>query len=669
MEGKYCCFSCPKEDYAIHNLDEKCSSCGKPYGYPLANHPSSIGRFIIKKPLGRGFYGATYEAESGTLAHPSVLKIIPLEVYKYFKKDFMKECRQHREVAEGTEHLVDIIDAFDEEVDFSGENILCHVAELAYVPGIDLDDFLTNEKNCNARSIAQIARDLFALLAELENKKKFHNDLHSKNIRIQTLPEGSYRALAIEGTIRAVAVDLGSVSDESKSGPDKERLGDLSAVVLHLLSFRERLLSKPLETSDADYRLASLLDEIAHILSPDALSQRTPDFNDIIQQIDEGFYHVSSPWEPPQKFKRFNDSYNAQTLHPWFINRLLVDPDGNWLTAVSTPGPQVITGIRGCGKTMLLRALQFHARVSVEISEENRESTAKQVLNRLCTDGFIGLYVSCNRLLDVLGDPLQPLHEPYTRLYLAYAREALRAVRHLKQIAPENVPPLYWKNISKVISDYVTGVSNLDNLSSDLALEREILNYLVSLDRGETKLSLSANPAIVFPSLAESIRHCSSVFANLSVMFLLDDVSTRHLKQQNIAELLGTLLFSNPICAFKMTTEVQTLEQLLRSPGLLEKARPGRDYDTFDLGAEVNKRLREKTGTEFVAAILEQRRKQFTNHPNYTPKVLLGDADLTPSLLSPALRIRQLLQHTPLGYFLSMNCVALPRCNPCATLR
>lgn len=629
MEGRYCCFKCPNEDYSMHLLDDKCPNCGKPYGFPLTDSPSRIGGYVNLEPLGRGFYGATYEAETGALARRTVLKLIPIDVYAYFKKDFMEECKQHQQVAEGTEHLVDIREAFDAEVDFNGDKIRCHIAELDYIPGDDLDTFLENEKNCNARVIAQIARDLFALLAELEKKRKFHNDLHARNIRIQRLPEGSYRALAIEGTIRAVAIDLGSVGDESKSGPDKERLGDLGAVVSHLLSFRERLLANPLETSDADYRLASLLDEIAHILSPDPLSQRTPDFNDIIQQIDGGYHHVSSPWEAPPKFRRFNDSYNAQTLHPWFVNRLLVDPDGHWLASVSTPGPQIITGVRGCGKTMLLRALQFHARVSMEMSTTTgREEIKKQILESLANDGFIGLYVSCTRLLNVLGDPSRSLHEPYTRLYLAYAREALRAVRHLKQIAPDSVPPLYWQNIAKVISDYVYGAGDLNNLSSDLALEREIQDFLVSLDKGETKFSLSANPAIVFPSLAEALRYCSSAFAGISVMFLLDDVSTRHLQQQNIAELLSTLLFSNPICAFKMTTEVQTLEQLLRSPGLIEKARPGRDYDTFDLGAEVNKRLRERSGPEFVASILEQRSKQYPTHPGYTPKVLLGDATL-----------------------------------------
>ena len=629
MGSRYCCFQCPREDYSLHSLSDRCPTCGRTYGSPLTDAPSIIGDYYDLTPIARGFYGANYEAKVGRLGTPVVLKVIPVNVYKYFNKDFDKECRIHQEVAKGTEHLVDIRDAFEKVVEFGSERIDCHVAELEYISGDDLDAFLEYEGNRNARAIAQIALDLFALLAELERKQRFHNDLHAKNIRVQRLPEDSYRARAIDGAIRAVAIDLGSVSDSSKSNSDGERLGDLGEVVAHLLSFRERLLANPLGTSDTDYRLASILDEIAHELSPDPLSQRTPDFSDISEHIYDGYHNVSSPWQPPPKLKRFNESYNAQTLHPWFVNRLIVDPDHRWFASVSTPGPQVITGIRGCGKTMLLRSLQFHARVSMEISPSTEsKDVEEQVLKRLNTDSFIGLYVSCTRLLDTLGDPSQGLHEPYTRLYLAYAREALRAARHLKQISPQNVPLLYWRTIAKGISDYVGGVGDLGHVASDLALEREILGLLVSLDKGETGLSLSANPAIVFPSLAEALRSCSNVFSTMSVMFLLDDVSTRHLEQQSIADLLCTLLFSDPVCAFKMTTEVQTLEQLLRSPGLIEKARPGRDYDTFDLGAEVNKRLRERTGSSFIADILEQRRRQFPTHPDYSARVLLGDATL-----------------------------------------
>jgi hypothetical protein len=69
----------------------------------------------------------------------------------------------------------------------------------------------------------------------------------------------------------------------------------------------------------------------------------------------------------------------------------------------------------------------------------------------------------------------------------------------------------------------------------------------------------------VFPHLAERLRESSEIFHSSSVFFLLDDVSTRYLDIDRIDELLSVLLFQDPICAFKFTTEWQTIELGLKS--------------------------------------------------------------------------------------------------------
>jgi hypothetical protein len=100
------------------------------------------------------------------------------------------------------------------------------------------------------------------------------------------------------------------------------------------------------------------------------------------------------------------------------------------------------------------------------------------------------------------------------------------------------------------------------------------------------------DPSAAFVALAEAVQSASAIWSGASVFYLLDDVSTRHLDEQSIRELVSRLIFSSDICAFKMTTEAQTLEYVLMSPGLIEKARPGRDYDVFEFGARVYERIR-----------------------------------------------------------------------------
>ncbi|MGH8732222.1 MAG: hypothetical protein ACREVB_00900, partial [Burkholderiales bacterium] len=93
---------------------------------------------------------------------------------------------------------------------------------------------------------------------------------------------------------------------------------------------------------------------------------------------------------------------------------------------------------------------------------------------------------------------------------------------------------------------------------------------------------------------------------------------------------MSSLLFKDETCAFKFTTEAQTLELLL-SPGLIEKLHFGRDVDPFDLGAEVNLRLRAKGpngGRHFISDILNKRARQLRTHPGFTPEALLGNGTL-----------------------------------------
>ena len=160
-------------------------------------------------------------------------------------------------------------------------------------------------------------------------------------------------------------------------------------------------------------------------------------------------------------------------------------------------------------------------------------------------------------------------------------------------------------------------------------LERRLHALLVSLDRGESDHKLIANPAIAFPALAEAVQQASPAWETSTILFLLDDVSTRHLEEESIADLLGTLLFSDERCAFKLTTEGQTLELALKSPGLIERARADRDYEPFDLAARVNERLKHpRKGKKFLADILKLRAEQFDRHPDLKPAAVLGDTPL-----------------------------------------
>lgn len=628
MNRPLCCFLHPKFSQEPRSFDDRCSECGLTYGFPLTQPPKAIRDFEVVRPISRGFYAAVYHVTYGRLNTPYVLKVSPMKVYDAFEeygKNFENECNVHNEVAKGSDHLVGIHDFFEEDVTFGQVTMRCHVAQLDYIEGTLLEKVLNAEPPPQARTVAQIVLDLLQLLEELQARESFHNDLHDSNIIVESLPPTSRRAEALDDSIRAVAVDLGSVTDGSKSGT--LRLGDLHSIAKHIETFASRLIQRPSSTDDMDYRLAGQLQETAALLAPTAVNQRPPEFDVLRDQIRHAHEFIASPWKQPPPLRSFDDSYNAQTLHPWFVPRLLVDPDGDWLNAISIQGPQIISGMRGCGKTLLLRSLMFHARAAAH----NDEDDLQPIGDRLKSDHYVGLYVSCNRLLDPLGKA-GPLHLPEARLFVAYVREALRAIRHLRELNSGLPSPGAARLVGEVLTTYINGLPATP-LDDDRALERLTLQTLASLQQGESTHGLTADPSVAFNALAETIRNCSTVWASATTFFLLDDVSTRHLSEESIQLLVSRLVFSSDVCAFKMTTEHQTLEYVLRSPGLIENARPGRDYKEFDLGARVTERmkmpLQQGGGSNFIRDILALRASQYHTHPRHiSPAALLGDTQL-----------------------------------------
>lgn len=133
--GKYCCFFDPQKDYTEKLLSDCCPCCGKSYDYVLKNKPSKIvnngQEYTVLEAIGRGFCGATYlcEIQKRFKKERVLLKVIPVSLYDFFNKNFEEECQKHAEVSENTEHLVKINDAFDADILFGSDQILCHVAE------------------------------------------------------------------------------------------------------------------------------------------------------------------------------------------------------------------------------------------------------------------------------------------------------------------------------------------------------------------------------------------------------------------------------------------------------------------------------------------------------------------------------------------------------------
>jgi hypothetical protein len=598
----------------------------------MTRAPASIRDYRILRALGRGFYGTAYVAERTRFNRKFVLKISPVEFYRFFPKaSFEMETQLHSALASEAEHIVGINDAFEEDIVFSDDKsstVPCYVTVLDFVDGSLLRDYLDGVIQVNAAGICQIAIDLLRIRDEFQAHKLNHNDLHAENLIAERLSPNARRLRAIDDSIKLKAIDLGSISDESKSST--ARHGDLYFIATHIDRLLGRLLASPMDVDDRDYRVALALQAIVHGLLADAQNLRLPNPADLIGQIEDAYFRASHPWRPwrnPLELKGFSDHYNAQTLVSWDVPRLLVDPHNRWLQEVTRPGPQIITGMRGCGKTMLLRALDIHARLSRADNEPE-----KNAVERTQRDQFVGLFVSAQRLLD-LRHSVHKLENRLTRLFVHYSLQAARALLHLGDLDRSLLSAGAHSILANGIADYLQGGDDLRNASSIEDLERRLERIAVLTSRGSDICDYVVReaPAQVFPHLAERFRSCSSVFVSSTIFFLLDDVSTRYLEIERIAELLSALLFQSPSCAFKFTSEWQTIELGLQSPGRIHPISVDRDVSIFDLGADVFQTINgsgKEQGNDFVARILQQRAGFHASHPTSTPQELLGDVTL-----------------------------------------
>lgn len=629
---KLCCFLDPEGSFAERELDELCPTCGRPYGFPIFDAPERIGDFEVVETRPRGFYSATYVVSAPPFGDPALLKVAPTAIYKYFEhKDFESECRLHRRVAEGTDHVVKIRDFFNADVTFGDVTIPCHVAHLDFEDGPRLDEILAGREPTQVMTLAQIAIDLLHVLAEFEAKGLHHNDLQASNIIVKRLAAGQRRLDAVDESVRTMAVDLGSVSDESHEDPNSHHLSDLRSVAGHLVQFVSRLLDDPDNISDLDFRLARALEDHAWLLAPDTALHNVPPFEQMADAVRRAVERVTAPWREPLTLRRFNYYDNIQSLEAWHVPKLLVDPDDEWVPQMTGPGPKLLKGMRGCGKTILLRALELHARLTPVGGEGDADA-----LERVRSDGFIGLYFPSLKLMDKPGAPSAAVAKPYVRLFVAYALQALRAVHHLRDVAPDEVVHGFQRGMGETVETFVEGADGLADAPGEYELERRLVDLQVDLGRDEPRYKLTGLPSEVFPHLAGAVRRCSPMWANFRVLFLLDDVSTRYLLEDRIKDLFSNLLFQDPSCAFKLTTEGQTFEAILRSPGRIEQAMRGRDFTTFDLGAAVNAKLSEpgRAGQQFIERILARRAEYVTLHPESaprhkaTPAEILGDEDM-----------------------------------------
>lgn len=634
-KNNYCCFFCNTPTEAPTTLEDTCR-CGKAFNYVLDNPPISVGEYRIEQAVSRGFYGATFIVAKGRRGIKRALKIIPSSFYAGHEEKFNAEIDNHFNAAENAEFIVEITEEpFKEIVAFGSESIECYCIEMDYIDGFVLGKIHDGSIVLTPEIAIQLSCDLLNLLRELHQKSLNHNDLHAGNVIVQRLSASSFRADAIEKGIRAVAIDLGSADSQRREG--QAYLSDIQWVSKHMLGFSEILTSNNPEKSDLRARLAFYLRNLALELSAPQANQADQDYQDFVERTREAYSnarkHYHRTWSSPLNLSSLSQHRNAQTLESWHVPTLMVDPEQKWHAELNSGGPVIITGMRGCGKTMLLRSLEVHARIVAGKEEKSTQESRKAALSG---DGYLGIYASARHLgITSISPSIDESKEDrvarfFARLFLVYSGRICDALNHIEEEFQGTVDPEAALRISTVIfgqinrKNPIERTNSLDDLQTQLLLDAELWSS------DQSAPVLKTEPWQSFVLLAKAVQNVLIGIGEPQIAFLLDDVSTRHLEQEEIELVVSTLLVQEPACSFKITSETQTFFLAIKSPGLINLASGERDYLPFDLGSKVLEQLKDpKSGEKFLESILSRRMRALGGDlAKLSPKQVLGDASL-----------------------------------------
>ncbi|MBD9435731.1 protein kinase family protein [Pseudoxanthomonas sp. PXM03] len=435
-----------------------------------------------------------------------------------------------------------------------------------------------------------VLKKLLSAVLYLEKKGLKHDDLHLGNVMLSKRPQEIIDSEPGSDQYSIDIIDLGSI--KRRDTPTRKLHDDWSCYVRCIVKIHNTLHGDRAIAARYPQLLKGLF-EFSQLLSDDDPTRHFIDPASLVAHIDDA---KRSMYMAPADVggSALSSPFTAISAEHLASDRLLlqlfVDNLG-WFSSVKDPTPSVLTGPRGCGKSMVFRYMSLRTHLATE-------ETARTALSDL---SFVGIYIGCasdlqNDLLWIKREPGRAEHlasQIVTFFNLIAARELFRT---LSMIAATD-------SVGKALGVSQGTISRLAEFSvSSLGLPANHISatgmdsgqgLADELDRIRIKLARSmlegSSPEVVLPDtfLRDLTRMAVRFMPGLQsrpIVFLLDDFTQQRLGEK-VQSVLNPILWQrDSACVFKISCEPYGFSNSHIDDAKLDQ---NREYIVIDTGQQL----------------------------------------------------------------------------------
>jgi serine/threonine protein kinase len=395
----YGCFFCEGKSTEENGV---CDKCGRQIN---VGEELKKNQFDDYKPigiLGRGYLGWTLHAIStvGIEGNEFTIKIIPKH---RFSDDITKLTKEAEAFIKCTKeyhrHIAKFFHLFETNIEVLGLKIQVIVLVFDYIPKAKpLRKLLTSSEYLSRADVLSLLSGIASGLSRMHSCGLWHDDLHDDNILVREVQYDEN----LNDKYEIKLIDFGSAKPKKLNEPEPQKGSDyeyFSEHIYGIVAHYEKSQFEKNQLSIADRMFAKRMRILASRISEHNVSRRDITPSNIIDEL----RRISSEavlekdidtFENMLKIKSVTikdplENSNALFLHEKDISSLFIDKL-SWEQQLNKSETVILTGPRGCGKTMLLRYLAI-----INQARPRGDENKTQVVNRLNTLQHISFFVSC----------------------------------------------------------------------------------------------------------------------------------------------------------------------------------------------------------------------------------------------------------------------------------